>query len=169
MGDGAMSSPPSADPTALVGQAFDGTYQVVRIVGSGGLGVVYEAEHRQLKQRRAVKVLKIERQSAPTLRRKAADSVERCCGESRPVFRWRTCATATWQRGLGGGAKLARRGPLRRFTCETGSVCLSFSCWSRAAGPCRRTLKRRRSSLPTPGACAKSTASATAPRPTSTA
>src|SRR5256885_14856720 len=60
LGDPAVSQPFSADPTALVGQAFDGTYQIVRIVGSGGLGVVYEAEHRQLKQRRAVKVLKIE-------------------------------------------------------------------------------------------------------------
>lgn len=47
------------DPFSLVGQVFDGNYDIIRVVGSGGLGVVYEARHKQLKQSRALKVLKV--------------------------------------------------------------------------------------------------------------
>jgi len=44
-----------ADP--LVGTTLKGTYQVVRKIAEGGMGVVYEGEHVRLKRRVAIKVL----------------------------------------------------------------------------------------------------------------
>jgi serine/threonine protein kinase len=49
-----------ADPFGLVGQLFDGTYRIIRVVGGGSFGVVYEAEHQKLAKRCALKVLKLE-------------------------------------------------------------------------------------------------------------
>jgi tRNA A-37 threonylcarbamoyl transferase component Bud32 len=39
------------------GQIFDGTYRLLRLVGEGGMGVVYEATHARLAGRYAIKVL----------------------------------------------------------------------------------------------------------------
>ncbi|MBC8131364.1 MAG: hypothetical protein H7X95_00175, partial [Deltaproteobacteria bacterium] len=39
------------------GQVLQGTYRVVRRIGEGGMGVVYEATHARLAGRYAVKVL----------------------------------------------------------------------------------------------------------------
>src|SRR5262247_2144616 len=41
----------------LEGQALDGTYQLTRLVGEGGMGAVYEATHARLAGRYAIKVL----------------------------------------------------------------------------------------------------------------
>ncbi|MBL8608117.1 MAG: serine/threonine protein kinase [Myxococcales bacterium] len=46
------------DPFGLVGKTIDGKYLTERVVGEGGFGVVYAAQHLVLKQRVAVKVLK---------------------------------------------------------------------------------------------------------------
>jgi serine/threonine protein kinase len=43
-----------------IGQRIDGRYLIERIIGSGGMGVVYEAVHEALKKRMAIKVLRPE-------------------------------------------------------------------------------------------------------------
>lgn len=43
-----------------IGQRIDGRYLIERIIGSGGMGVVYEAIHESLKKRMAIKVLRPE-------------------------------------------------------------------------------------------------------------
>jgi serine/threonine protein kinase len=49
-------APEGEDP--LIGQVFDGTYEIVRAIGEGGMGRVYEARHSRLhKKRFAVKLL----------------------------------------------------------------------------------------------------------------
>jgi len=43
---GAPMAQPSADPSNLVGQLVGGRYLVTRVIGEGGMGVVYEAEQK---------------------------------------------------------------------------------------------------------------------------
>ena len=45
------------DPLALIGKVLGGTYKVVRLLGVGGMGSVYEAENVRIGKRFAVKVL----------------------------------------------------------------------------------------------------------------
>src|SRR5437762_3430348 len=47
---------PSGTGHALIGQRI-GQYRVTRLIGSGGMGQVFEALHEQIGQRVAVKVL----------------------------------------------------------------------------------------------------------------
>jgi serine/threonine protein kinase len=47
------------DVFGLLGQPLDGKYEVLSVVGEGGFGVVYRAQHRALKTPVALKVLKI--------------------------------------------------------------------------------------------------------------
>jgi serine/threonine-protein kinase len=47
---------PSADP--LIGQVVDGRYEVVSVIGEGGMGTVYEVRHTSLGRRFALKVLR---------------------------------------------------------------------------------------------------------------
>src|SRR4029078_7865425 len=47
-----------ADGDPLIGKLLGETYQIIRVVGEGGMGKVYEARHLRLKERRfAVKTL----------------------------------------------------------------------------------------------------------------
>ena len=43
------------------GELLAGKFRVVRLLGVGGMGAVYEVMHERLKQRRALKVLHIDR------------------------------------------------------------------------------------------------------------
>src|SRR5713226_4368257 len=45
------------DPSALIGSALDGQYQIESILGKGGMGAVYRARHILLGDRVAIKVL----------------------------------------------------------------------------------------------------------------
>jgi len=47
-----------AGPDPLIGQVIGGAYEVVRLLGAGGMGNVYEARHTRLPKRFAIKVVK---------------------------------------------------------------------------------------------------------------
>jgi serine/threonine protein kinase len=53
-----MSSQPSADP--LLGTTVAGRYKVLKLLGEGGMGQVYLAEHSAIEKRMALKVLRSE-------------------------------------------------------------------------------------------------------------
>jgi serine/threonine-protein kinase len=56
------ATPPHGDvpPSTLVGQTIGGRYRIDRLLGEGGMGAVYEAEHTLMHKRVAVKVLHAE-------------------------------------------------------------------------------------------------------------
>jgi serine/threonine-protein kinase len=49
------------------GAIIAGKYRVIRVIGRGGMGVVYEAEHQRLGQRFAIKMLNAETRRVPEL------------------------------------------------------------------------------------------------------
>jgi serine/threonine-protein kinase len=69
-----MSAPSLPSP----GELFHGKYLIKRVLGRGGVGVVYEAEHAKLRQRVAVKLLAPEMLAHP-------DMVERFEREARAM------------------------------------------------------------------------------------
>src|SRR5439155_23726666 len=44
-------------PAALIGVTISGRYRIERLLGEGGMGAVYQAEHTHMRKRLAVKVL----------------------------------------------------------------------------------------------------------------
>jgi tRNA A-37 threonylcarbamoyl transferase component Bud32 len=82
---GGAGSPvePVVDPRdcmSLVGVVLKDTYRVVRVIGTGGMGVVYEAEHVRLRRRFAIKVLReaiaVDPEARDRFRREALVSAE---------------------------------------------------------------------------------------------
>jgi eukaryotic-like serine/threonine-protein kinase len=52
-------------PEALVGAVLGGRYRIIRLIGEGGMGAVYQAEHTHMRKRLAVKVLHPEMSRLP--------------------------------------------------------------------------------------------------------
>jgi serine/threonine-protein kinase len=63
--DGSERSSPPAGPEALVGVTLSGRYLIERVLGEGGMGAVYQAEHTLMRKRMAVKVLHPEMSRMP--------------------------------------------------------------------------------------------------------
>ena len=59
-------SPVLAGVDPLIGSEVGGAYRIVRLIGAGGMGSVYEAKHLRLNRRCAVKVLNHDLQHDPT-------------------------------------------------------------------------------------------------------
>src|SRR5258708_6607699 len=55
---------PRSGPT-IVGQVLDGRYRIIKLIGEGGMGEVYAAEHIHIEKRYAIKLLKAEIVSNP--------------------------------------------------------------------------------------------------------
>jgi len=58
----------------MIGAHIDGKYRVVREIGAGGMGVVYEAEHEELERPVAVKVIRRDRVDAEATERFLAEA-----------------------------------------------------------------------------------------------
>lgn len=76
-----MSENSTSKPEALIGTTV-GDYKIVDIIGQGGMGVVYTAEHTQLHHQTACKVLRAEMASHP-------ETVERFLQEAKLISRIR--------------------------------------------------------------------------------
>src|SRR5258708_1536732 len=49
----------AATQDPLVGQVLNGKYRIIRLIGRGGMGAVYLAEHQKLGRRCAIKFIRI--------------------------------------------------------------------------------------------------------------
>jgi serine/threonine protein kinase len=78
------TAPPKGrgDPFGLVGARLDSRYEVGEVVAQGGFGVVYRAQHRELRKPVAIKVLKTPADLSP---RQQADFLRRFQEEARTV------------------------------------------------------------------------------------
>ncbi len=59
-GPPASGSMAPVDKPSLVGQILDGRYRILKLIGEGGMGEVYAAEHIHIEKKYAVKLLKAE-------------------------------------------------------------------------------------------------------------
>jgi|HubBroStandDraft_2_1064218.scaffolds.fasta_scaffold22737_2 serine/threonine protein kinase len=60
-------APPTSRVDAFIGKVFDGRYVIERLLGEGGMGMVFAARHKMIDKRVAIKVLRGEMASDPEL------------------------------------------------------------------------------------------------------
>lgn len=79
-----ITAPPEGrgDPFGLVGARLDSRYEVGELVAQGGFGVVYRAQHRELRKPVAIKILKTPADLTP---KQQADFLRRFAEEARTV------------------------------------------------------------------------------------
>jgi len=65
--DALSAGPPPSRMEAYIGKLIDGRYVVERVLGEGGMGVVFAARHKVIDKRVAIKVLRGEMASDPEL------------------------------------------------------------------------------------------------------
>jgi eukaryotic-like serine/threonine-protein kinase len=76
--------PPASGGESLVGQTLDGRYRIDALIGEGGLGTVYRAQHLKLERAVAIKVLKAELRAVPDIRQRFAREVRMLAALSHP-------------------------------------------------------------------------------------
>ncbi|HMY15865.1 MAG TPA: bifunctional serine/threonine-protein kinase/formylglycine-generating enzyme family protein [Polyangium sp.] len=94
------------DPFAWVGQTIDGKFRVEEVVGEGGFGVVYRAQHLGLGESVAVKCLKI----PPALSPEERDKFHQSFLEEGRILRRLSRTTAAVVQALDVGAAFAPNG-----------------------------------------------------------
>src|SRR5690606_16224714 len=60
MNDPSPEPTPTPAATSLVGQVVSGRYRIQKLIGEGGMGAVYLAEHTHMRKRVALKLLHAE-------------------------------------------------------------------------------------------------------------
>ena len=55
-----MPTPEASDAAPWIGRVIDGRYRIVELLGKGGMGAVYVAEHLTLRKQVAVKIIRTE-------------------------------------------------------------------------------------------------------------
>jgi serine/threonine protein kinase len=80
-----------------LGQIIDGKYRVIRVIGEGGMGCVYEGENSRISRRVAIKVMHAEAAANPEIASRAKPRQPRGSARrtSSTCWTWATCRTAT--------------------------------------------------------------------------
>ena len=78
-------SPPTDDP--LIGKVLSERYRIVRKIGEGGMGAVYQAEHALIEKKMALKILFQDLTRRP-------DLIARFLQEAKSASRMRTSSTS---------------------------------------------------------------------------
>ncbi len=73
---------PALDP--LIGSVVDGRYEVLSVLGEGGMGIVYETRHRALGKRFAVKALRKDLASDPEISTRFTQEARTAASVSHP-------------------------------------------------------------------------------------
>ena len=69
----------------LLGQVIDGRYRIIRVLGRGGMGVVYEAEQVTVERRVALKMMSAELSEEPDVVARFIREAGHLCNLSHPV------------------------------------------------------------------------------------